>query len=378
MEGLVIRRILYVQYTNPCAYPPLEHSSRILARDGWKVTFLGTASAGTSSQLTFPPHPMVTVRLWRHAPPGWRQKLHYFAFLAWCFWCIFRLRPNWVYASDHFSYPIGLFLACCGVRVVMHEHDTPAPPRNRFLRALAWCRGRLARKARLCVVPQNQRAERMKAELAPRRIEVVWNCPALEEVSMARESQSKELILWFHGSIVPDQLPVTVVQALATLPDRVRFRFAGYETIGHPGYIAELLSMAEQLGIRDRVEYLGTPPKRQELYRLASQCDVGLTLFSRVFREPMVGASNKPFDYMACGLALLLPDTPEWEEFYVVQGYGRSCNPSDPMRIAEAVQWFLEDGMRTRSMGEAGRQRILTYWNYETQFEPVKRMLEAP
>ena len=33
------RRIMYVQYVNPGMYPPLEHSSRILADAGWEVCF---------------------------------------------------------------------------------------------------------------------------------------------------------------------------------------------------------------------------------------------------------------------------------------------------------------------------------------------------
>ena len=31
--SIYARRMLYVQYTNPAGYPPLEHSSRILARE---------------------------------------------------------------------------------------------------------------------------------------------------------------------------------------------------------------------------------------------------------------------------------------------------------------------------------------------------------
>ena len=31
----------------------------------------------------------------------------------------------------------------------------------------------------------------------------------------------------------------------------------------------------------------------------------------------MTGASNKPFDYMACGLALLVCDLSDWKQMYV-------------------------------------------------------------
>ena len=63
------RSIVYVQYTNPGGYPPLEHSSRLLADDGWEVTFLGTGSFG-GNELKFPPHPKIHVKLWKFQLPG--------------------------------------------------------------------------------------------------------------------------------------------------------------------------------------------------------------------------------------------------------------------------------------------------------------------
>jgi glycosyltransferase involved in cell wall biosynthesis len=165
------------------------------------------------------------------------------------------------------------------------------------------------------------------------------------------------------------------VSALAQLPPAVTLRFAGYETIGHSGYVSELLRLAQHLEVAARVRYLGTLSRR-ELYISARQADVGLALIARQFPEPLVGASNKPFDYLACGLALLVTDTAEWESLYVGGGYARSCNPESPDQIATALRWFLENPVRTRAMGEAGRKRIAAEWNYETQFAPVMAQLQ--
>jgi glycosyltransferase involved in cell wall biosynthesis len=152
--------------------------------------------------------------------------------------------------------------------------------------------------------------------------------------------------------------------------------FAGYETVGHIGYTDELLAAAARIGSADRVRYAGKPPTRSELYELAAKADIGLALFARVLRQPMAGASNKPFDYLACGLALVLPDSAEWMSFYGPARCGRWCDPVDPRAIADAIRAYLEDPDKTRAMGEAGRRRILVEWNYEAQFAPVKRFLE--
>ena len=43
------RRVLFVQATNPGAYPPLIHASMLMAEAGWEVTFLSAPIAGNRS-----------------------------------------------------------------------------------------------------------------------------------------------------------------------------------------------------------------------------------------------------------------------------------------------------------------------------------------
>lgn len=371
-------RGLYIQYTLPAAYPPLEHSSRILADDGWRVQFLGVGGGG-GIQLAFPSHPNIKVRLLRFQPPGWRQKIQYAWFVLWCVWWCLMWRPQVVYCSDPWSAPVGVLVwYLLRVPVVYHEHDTPGPPTNRFLRTIGVARKLLARVASVCVIPNRDRLARFKAALQPRKAVCVWNCPTRDEVLSPKEHAPTDvLVLWYHGSLNASQFPPKLLDALPMLPDGVRVRFAGYETVGHPGFVQELLDRAERLGVRDRVEYLGTPPTRRELCALASTAHVGLALFAKSFREPMAGASNKPFDYLSCGLALLVTDTAEWADLISPAGCGRVVDPDSADAIATTVRYLYERPDETRAMGEAGRQRILSDWNYETRFEPVHRWLNA-
>src|SRR5438093_10555997 len=118
-------RVLYVQYTNPAAYPPLEHSSRILANKGWEILFLGTGAKG-ADVLEFPPHPNICVKRVRFCSGGWRQKLHYLWFsLLVLLWTV-RWRPRWIYASDLLSCPVTFLLSFVpGLFILYHEHDSP-------------------------------------------------------------------------------------------------------------------------------------------------------------------------------------------------------------------------------------------------------------
>jgi glycosyltransferase involved in cell wall biosynthesis len=418
------RSIVYVQYTNPAGYPPLEHSSRILADDGWDVLFLGTGSVGTN-ELRFPAHPNISVQLVPFQQPGWRQKLHYLGYVLWCVWRCLVNRPTAVYCSDAWSTPVGVLVwYVLRVPVIYHEHDTPGSPTNVVLRVVAAARRRLACVAKACVIPNEDRRRLFHETLQPKRSICVWNCPAKDEIiktphpiralrtnrppqqggrwghgltttySDDEKSSTSPLVgevgetegfdgwavasstltLWYHGSLNQSQYPGAILHALALLPKTVQLKYAGYETVGHKNFIREFQDHATTLGVVDRVQYVGKPPTRTELYTVASTADIGLSLFAKVFREPMAGASNKPFDYLACGLALLVTNTREWTGFY---DDARAADPDSPDSIAAAIQWFLDHLEETRAMGERGRQRILTEWNYETQFTPVKQLLES-
>lgn len=374
-----MKRILYIQYTNPAGYPPLEHSSRILADDGWQVLFLGTRALGADA-LRFPPHPNIRVRYLDFCPSGLRQKLHYLFFCLWIFGWVMLWRPRWVYVSDPLACPVGLALSLVPwLRVLYHEHDSPAQAAGGFQRLVGWTRRQLARRAGCCVLPNEARLERFKAETRTRqKAFCVWNCPSTQEVAPPRAPANGSFWLYHHGSIGPAHLPLEVVSALTRLPDRVKLRVIGYETVGSAGYAGQLKQHAQKLGVGHRLEILGALP-RFELMNWCRRGDAGLALMplrsSDVNQHTMTGASNKAFDYLASGLPLVVSDLPDWRAAYVEPGYGLACNPEDPDSIARAIHSLLEHPQDFRAMGEHGRQRICTDWNYEIQFAPVCQLL---
>lgn len=375
------QRILYIQYTNPAGYPPLEHSSRLLVDIGWKVLFLGTGAAGAAA-LTFPPHEHIAVRRLAHCHAGWRQKAHYLLFVLWVIHWMLRWRPQWIYASDLLSTPAALLLSYWpGLKVLYHEHDSPTELRaSRFNRFCLWCRQHLATRARMCVLPNRERAEWFRKDTnCQQPVLTVWNCPSIEEVKQPRPPAARHLLIaYYHGNVSPDLLPATLFEALAMLDGRVELRVVGYETNGYQGYLNQLKKLAQDLKIRQYVTFLPARP-RHELLQVARACDVGLALVPvnspNLNLRFLAGASNKPFDYMASGLALLISDLPDWRQMYVQPGYGLTCNRMSAESIAAAFRWLLENPVEARQMGERGRQRIAAEWNYETQFRPVLAQL---
>src|SRR6185436_12634633 len=276
-------RVLYVQYTNPGAYPPIHHSARLLADAGFDVLMLGTVRSGNALQV--PAHPGIRVRTMPFEPAGWRQKVHYFRFAAWVAAAALRYRPTWLYVSDPLACPVAeLVSTLLRVRVIYHEHDSPAPlgsngsDGSKFWRAVMASRARVGRTSEVCVLPNEQRAEAFRSITGRATVQTVWNCPMPGEVASPRQMPpAGQLRLVYHGSIVPARLPETVLEAMAGLPGGVTLDVIGYETVGHHGYVDALKRSAARLGVLSRVQFHG-PISRGELMRGCAAYDVGLSL----------------------------------------------------------------------------------------------------
>ena len=124
------RRVLFVQATNPGAYPPLIHASMLMAEAGWEVTFLSAPIDG--DELALNPHPRIKIHAVRSRPSHVMGKVEYAVYAAAAARLAVRLRPDVVYASDPLGAGPGLLAArLAGAALVYHEHDSPSRATSR-------------------------------------------------------------------------------------------------------------------------------------------------------------------------------------------------------------------------------------------------------
>jgi len=380
-------RVMYIQYTNPAGYPPLEHSAMQLASRGWEVRFAGISGRGAAA-MEFPPFPRIQVWRRRWHAPGVMQRIHYLSFTLWCLFKAWHFKPSWVYCSDPLSALPGLWIhRLTGAQIIYHEHDSPAAPKGKEKWFAALCRRErreIAAKARAVVLPNQARLEAF-AEANPIGGEAlcVWNCPSIYEASSAptKQRSHRPLRVLYHGSIVPDRFPVMMLEALAACEHDVMIRLIGYEVPGMIGYTDHLKQEAERLGVANRFEYLGTLPQRSDLMARAAECDVGLSLLNHhsddINMRHMAGASNKPFDYLSQGLALIVPRSPEWEELFVATGCAVACVPGNVDDLVNTFRWLSDHHDEVQRMGQRGRTLINEKWNYEAEFAKVLMLMES-
>ena len=374
------RRALFVQATNPGVYPPLIHASLLMADAGWEVTFLSAPVADNSLALTA--HARVKVSAARLRPNHFMSPASYALYFAKAARLALKLRPDVVYASDPLGAGPGLLAArLAGATLVYHEHDSPTPGTLRPF--LARMRAVVSRSARLIIFPNEERARIAQRELgfSDDRLHIVWNVPSRTEVASSKTSPDSPLILHFHGSITPERLPETVAIAVRRMSGRARLRIAGYEAPGATGYLDKLVGDDGTLSSNSSVKYIGMIPSREDLLHEAQRAHVGIAFMplnsNDLNMKHMTGASNKPFDYMAAGLALLTSDLPDWNRMFVETGFGRAVDPTNVESLTAALEWFLAHPDQRREMAARARAKIGTEWNYERYFEPVLRSLEA-
>jgi glycosyltransferase involved in cell wall biosynthesis len=372
------RRILFVQATEPANYPPLIHASMLMAEAGWEVTFLSAPISGNRLELAR--HPRVAVQAIPMRPSHVWGKAAYVRYSAAAARLALRLRPDVVYASDPLGAGPGLLAArLARARLVYHEYDSPTA--GSLHPSLARARAAAARRAELVIFPNEARARIARAELgfSANRLRIVWNMPRRAELPPVESQPEPPLVIYYHGSINPDRLPAAVVEAVRQLCGRACLRIAGYEAPGAAGYVQRLIELGGSGNSTRLVDYVGQVPGRADLVATAAQAHVGLAFVScngnDMNMRHMTGASNKPFDYMAAGLALLVSDLPDWRNMFVAPGFARACDPSDPASIAAAFAWFIDHPAERRAMGASGRARIEAAWNYDSAFAPVMSFL---
>ena len=369
-------KILYIQYANPGAFPVAMRAGRLWRAAGHEVRYLGVDFGG-GDLLAIPADLAGNCDWVRYG------KLAPLQFAARAGAVVRRWKPDCLYIADSMA-----ALACAPLRalypgrIVYHEHDSPAPAASWRMR-LQWnARGALARRADAVVLPNADRADLLARDAglpADRAPIVAWNTPSRDEVGPSRHARGEGPVrIVYAGSINVQRVPLAMIDALAEIPD-VALTLIGYETISSRGHNDRLRAhaaargCAERLLIRDAMPY-------QDLVVALRDYDATFAALpveaDDINLRHMAGASNKSFDAMGQGLALIVGPGEDWRAMFVDPGYAVACDPADAASIADAFRRLGADRDRVRAMGEAARQRIAADWAYDEQLRPVTERME--
>jgi glycosyltransferase involved in cell wall biosynthesis len=160
-------------------------------------------------------------------------------------------------------------------------------------------------------------------------------------------------------------------RAIANALPECAFAALGGETMS-PGYGTVLRRMAADLGLADRVKFLGWRPDVADVLQAA---DV-VTLPSRAEGLPLA-----VLEAMACARPVVATPVGGVPDAVVDEVTGLLIPPDNPQRLTEAVLRLLRDPATAGRMGAAGRRRVEDSFSLESfasGVQAVYRDLLAP
>lgn len=285
-----------------------------------------------------------------------------------------REKVSILHTQDLYSHLVGIPAALlAGVPVITNRLDL-GHTLNRWHRwALKVLSTGIAR-----VMANSQGVQRMLVEsekMDPEKIELIYNGVDMDRfpVSAAAspvsprqpylpEFQPDDRLIGVLANLWPikghDILLEAAVRVVAYFP-KVKFVL-----IGTGKRRAELEARARSLSIENHVLFLGS---RQDVPQILACMEVS------VLPSLAEGFSNAILESMAAGLPMVATDVGGNREAVVDGETGFIVPPADPDALADLLLRLLEDPCLAQKMGQAGRQRIETYFTLDRMVRETER-----
>lgn len=212
--------------------------------------------------------------------------------------------------------------------------------------------------------------------LAAGRTELVYHGLEARRFPPSRGARSGTGVILSVGRAVAKKGYDDLLAALALLPPDLSWRFVH---IGGGALAKALRRRADALGIGARVEWRG-PQTQDSVLRAYRAADL-FVLASRVADDgDRDGLPNVLMEAQSQALACIstaVSGVPELIEHGVT---GLLVPPSDPPRLAAAIETLLRDPARRAALGAAGEARVRRHFDAERGFEALARRfgLEVP
>ena len=343
-------------------------------------------------------HQNIKIKLLGYVSPGLLQKIHYLFFNIWILAHVLIWRPNVVYASEKLVCPIAYLIKKFFRRIkliyfepIFLGSDVEIQPK-----LVREYRKKLAAIADLCMLPNEPRLEKFIEDVGDHGNAIfVYNLPRhqeFEEIPIREQNMKEKLKLFCFGFLGPDKLPLKLFEALEELKDEVELVIAGIDSGGMENYSSKINEQIKKRSLENNVNLVGLIKKRSDLLEQCSKADVGLAFTGKttvvniqtkfttegdvlVPEFSMAGTSQRPFEYMGLGLVLLVTDLKEWEDFFVKDGYGYSCDSESSESIKDVLLELYQKKDELYEQGKSNKEKILSEWNYSNEFKKVEKYI---
>ena len=284
-------------------------------------------------------------------------------------------KPSLFHLHDPELMPMGFFLSLMGKNVIFDMHENlPATILNKrylpkLLRKLLSNAFRFIENIFLInqyiVLAENIYKRNHNWQ---NRKKIVLNFPQINKLLNIKEEKYNTFTAGYIGLITAKRGSRTMLKTTKLLSDRghkISLELVGKCEHRHR---ADLESYQQREKINN-VRFHGFL-KALDGYRIMARCHVGLVLL-----EPtpnyIRSYPTKLFEYMALGLPVVLSDFPFYRSIVSEANCALLVNPSDPVNIADAIQWIIKNPDASAAMGARGRQIVSQRYNWNTEAQKL-------
>jgi glycosyltransferase involved in cell wall biosynthesis len=350
-------RIAMIACTLYAFDPRVKRAAETLAASGHQVDVFTISHDGTKTSVD--DGGLLHVRLlpMRKKQMGLtRYAFEYSAFFSWSFFLVsmlhVRRKYNVVYVHNmpNFLVFAGLLPKLSGAKVVLDVHDPAAelladisgrdlPPWARYL---ANAEERISIAFSDTLITVNESMRRRLSSISSRPVSVVMNVPDPRRFAPLEASRDRGNFEWivYSGSIAHRNGLDLSVRAVSLLADE--FPSLRFRVVGEGPALESVVRLAEDLGVADRVEFLGLVPNDQ-IPAMLSDAAAGIS----PQRGGVFGSlvfSMKVAEYVALGLPVICSGIATMRHYFSDDEL-LFFEPDNPADLARAIRALLTDAI---------------------------------
>lgn len=128
------------------------------------------------------------------------------------------------------------------------------------------------------------------------------------------------------------------------------------------------------LAMTDKIDYLGQLGY-EELIDVYKKCSVGLCTLEKTGQYATLDTlATKIYEYMMCGLPVVITDTPYNCKLIEEYGFGMCVDPTDIKAVARAIQYFAEHPAEAYICAENGHKAYVDVFNWNNEEKKLLRL----
>jgi glycosyltransferase involved in cell wall biosynthesis len=197
------------------------------------------------------------------------------------------------------------------------------------------------------------------------KILVIYNGITLE--NNRKKIKNEENTILFTGRTIPDKNPDLVIKAGKILSDKnLKFKIKFIGTI-EENYKEELLQLANNLGIKDKIIFIPNIPKE----RRADLMKEYASAFTCVAVGSWEGLPNRLMEAMQFGVPCIAYASGGTPELIQDKKTGLLIKDLDERELAKKIELLMKNKKLYESIGKNGKKMVETKFNWDNTFEKI-------